>query len=663
MTRKRTAVASPISVSLGPAGSATSPVVVAAMHPHPGGVEFCGPQNRGSAGALTLAASFAEWLQADGAGGFASGTAAGPRTRRYHALLLTATPTGRVVLVNGLDAWVDTPHGTVALSTQHYAPDATHPDGMTRLQVFTPKPWPAWTYALPGGGTVTHEVVVPPDTGQTVLRWRLCGAGPCRLHVRLLLSGRDYHSLHHENPAFRFEAEQRDGCVAWRPYPDLPPVAAWGCGYRHDPVWYRQFLYTAERERGLDCIEDLASPGVLSWDLGVGGAELVLRADDGPPQAWDEAAQTRRCAASAYLTGRGAGLTVMAGYPWFTDWGRDTFIALRGLLLATGQQAEAAAVLDEWAGHVSEGMLPNRFPDGGTPEYNSVDASLWFVVAVHDLLSGGPVAPDVAARLRAACLAILQGYSAGTRYGIGADTDDLLRAGVPGQQLTWMDAKVGDWVVTPRRGKPVEVQALWINALAIGAAWDGRWAALEARARASFLTRFPNGAGGLFDVVDVDGAPGATDARVRPNQVFAVGGLPHAILPPDLARSVVDVVEARLLTPLGLRTLDPADPEYRGRYTGGVLERDGAYHQGTAWPWLLGPFVEAWLRVRGSTPDAKAEARSRFLPPLHAHLHVAGLGHVSEVVDGDAPHAPGGCPFQAWSLGELLRIEAMLDAP
>ena len=606
----------------------------------------------------------AEWLEADGQGGFASGTVGGPRTRRYHALLLVATPAGRMVMVNGLEAWVDLPGGPVALSSQRYTPDVVHPDGVMRLVNFATEPWPAWTFALPDGSAVLYEVAVPVGNGQTMLRWQRSGTGSCRLHVRLLLSGRSYHALHHENPAFRFEAARADGAVTWRPYDGLPCITAWGGAYQPDPVWYRNFLYAAERDRGLDHVEDLASPGILSWDLAAGGAELVLRADTLPPAGLDDK-QTRRQpalhrAANAYLTTRGDGQTVIAGYPWFTDWGRDTFIALRGLLLATGREEAAQGVLLAWAGLVSEGMLPNRFPDGDGPaEYNAVDASLWFIVAVHDLLAVG-VTPDVTARLQAACTTILESYAAGTRYGIGADADGLLRAGAPGQQLTWMDAKVGDWVVTPRAGKPVEVQALWINALAIGATWDRRWAAMEATARTAFLDRFPNPDSGLYDVVDVDGVAGAVDRRVRPNQIFAAGGLPYPVVPPGLARGIVDLVEQRLLTPLGLRTLDPHDPEYRPHYRGGVLERDGAYHQGTAWPWLLGPFVQAWLHVRANTADAKAEARARFLPPLYAHLRTAGLGHVSEVVDGDPPHTPGGCPFQAWSLGETLRIEAMV---
>jgi predicted glycogen debranching enzyme len=342
---------------------------------------------------------------------------------------------------------------------------------------------------------------------------------------------------------------------------------------------------------------------------------------------------------------------------------------MRGLVLARGRLEDAEAILAAWAGVVSEGMLPNRFPDADSPpEYNAVDASLWYIVAVHELpercaAAGRVVPPTVTAMLAAAASAILDGYAAGTRFGIAADADGLLRAGAPGLQLTWMDAKVGDRVVTPRIGKPVEIQALWINALRIASARGrgDRWGSLAAQAQAAFVARFRNPAGGLYDVVDVDHVPGTADARLRPNQIFAVGGLPFRLLDGAAARLVVDRVEAALLTPLGLRSLAPDDPAYVGRYRGDPRARDGAYHQGTVWPWLIGAFVDAWLAVRGRGEAAKAEARQRFLPPLVAHLGTAGLGHVSEIANGDPPHVPGGCPFQAWSLGEFLRLRAMLD--
>jgi len=302
-------------------------------------------------------------------------------------------------------------------------------------------------------------------------------------------------------------------------------------------------------------------------------------------------------------------------------------------------------------------MLPNRFPDHGeAPEFNAVDASLWYVVAVHEYLAAAP--SDAATRelVMPAVTAILEGYAGGTRYAIHMDGDGLIACGVPGVQLTWMDARTGDHVVTPRIGKPVEVQALWINALRCT---GGQWTVVAERAQRAFADRFWNAeADCLFDVVDADYVPGRVDASVRPNQVFAVGGLPFALLDDERARAVVAKLEADLLTPMGLRTLAPSDPAYCGSCIGGVAQRDSAYHQGTVWPWLTGAFVDAWLRVNGDTAANRRAVRKRCLAPLLDHLNVAGLGHVSEIADGDAPHTPRGCPFQAWSLGELIRALA-----
>jgi predicted glycogen debranching enzyme len=369
-------------------------------------------------------------------------------------------------------------------------------------------------------------------------------------------------------------------------------------------------------------------------------------------------------AADSYLVKRGKGKTIVAGYPWFTDWGRDTFISLRGLCLATGRLEDARDILLEWSNVVSEGMLPNLFPDqSDRPEYNSVDASLWYIIAIHDFLAamrgnGGLVSLRQKKSLHKAIDAILTGYSQGTRYGIRMDQDGLLTAGVPGVQLTWMDAKVGDWVVTPRIGKPVEVEALWLNALWIGSQFNDRWKEPLERGLDSFRRRFWNSQdGSLFDVVDSDHQPGKLDASFRPNQIFAVGGLPLQVINGEQAARIVDGVEHRLWTPLGLRSLAPGEPGYTAHYQGGVRERDGVYHQGTVWPWLIGAFVEAWVRVRSGSADAKREARLRFVTPLIEHLNHAGLGHVSEIADADQPYTPRGCPFQAWSLAELLRLD------
>jgi predicted glycogen debranching enzyme len=630
-----------------------------------------------------------EWLEVDGRGGFASGTTAGVRTRRYHALLLVATtpPTGRMVLVNGFDAWVTTPGGTFALSSQNYEPGILHPDGMKRVTSFEPDPWPRWTFELEDGTSIEHETFIPEGSDSVVLSWRLARSVPgATLAVRPLLSGRDYHALHHENSAFRFEAAVSHERVEWRPYGGVPGIVARAnARYTHRPEWYRNFQYEEERARGLDFIEDLAAPGIIAWDLSGGEAVCILSAargdafapteDDAPAAAvvarWrTEEAMRRRApsrlarAARAYIVDRGAGRTIVAGYPWFTDWGRDTFIAMRGLCLATGRLDDARAILMGWGAMASDGMVPNRYPDvGESPQYNSVDASLWFIVAVHEFLQAARsrqwrVARADRARLRSAAHAILDAYTRGTRYGVRCGRDGLLAAGEPGLQLTWMDAKVGDSVITPRIGKPVEVQALWLNALRLAGGSSAQHRGMFRRGVEAFHGRFWNEAAGyLHDVVDVDHIAGAVDASFRPNQIFAIGGLPLQLFDGERARQIVHAVEERLLTPLGLRSLAPDDPAYMPRAEGGVRERDSAYHQGTVWPWLIGPFVEAWVRVRGSTAAAKREARERFLAPLFTHLDAAGLGHISEIADGEPPHTPRGCPFQAWSVGEALRLD------
>jgi predicted glycogen debranching enzyme len=388
----------------------------------------------------------------------------------------------------------------------------------------------------------------------------------------------------------------------------------------------------------------------------------AVRANEGFRRA-DFPSRLHRAADDYIVNGR-HGKTIMAGYPWFTDWGRDTFIALRGLCLATGRLVDARDILLAWANSVSEGMLPNLFPDhGATPEYNSVDASLWYVIAVHELLTacdgnGGIVSAKDQRVFQTAILAILEGYSKGTRFGIRRDSDGLLAAGERGVQLTWMDAKVGEWVVTPRAGKPVEIQALWLNALKIASEFSPGWQAHFERGLKSFQEKFWNEQRGcLFDVVDVNHRAGEADAAFRPNQIFAVGGLPFQLLAGERAERIVSLVEEKLWTPLGLRSLAPGDAGYSPRYEGSVVQRDGAYHQGTVWPWLIGPFAEAWVRVRGETNAAKREARGKFLAPLLAHLDEAGLGHISEIADAEPPLTPRGCPFQAWSVGEALRLD------
>jgi len=638
-----------------------------------------------------------EWLETDGLGGFAMGTADGIRTRRYHAVLLAAThpPEGRMVLVADLEVFIETAAGRFALSSHRYQGGVIHPDGAQHLISFAHRPWPRWVWAFPDGTRIAYELVVehgPEERSdlapaadrvpRVAVRWIRLAGTVTSLHVRPLVAGRDYHATHHENPSFRFVPELAGECVTWRPYPGVPDIHCAANGlYQHSPDWYRAFYYTEEAARGLDALEDLAAPGVFTFDLSSGPAAIVLSTAWIPGDAagtakqifasearrrarfssQDSGASVHAYASGGYIvartgpTGEPAGRTLIAGYPWFADWGRDTFISLRGLCLATGRRDDARAILCQWSRVISRGMLPNRFDEhSAAPEYNSVDAALWFVIAADAYLAGDATAADRELLVRAIA-AIVDGTQAGTRHGIRVDDDGLLACGVPGIQLTWMDAKVGNDCITPRIGKPVEIQALWINALTIA----GRTADAD-RARGAFDRFWDAQRRQLHDVIDADHVRGAVDATCRPNQIFAIGGVPHPVLDGDRARAVVDTVERVLWTPAGLRSLDPADPRYRAHYTGGPAERDRGYHNGAVWPWLAGPFIEAWVRVRGDTAGAKREARTRFLAPLLARTELAGLDHLSEICDGDAPHRPVGCPFQAWSLAEAIRIDQLL---
>ena len=624
--------------------------------------------------------SHSEWLEADGLGGFASGTVDGIRTRRYHALLLAATtpPSGRMVLVNGLDAALTIGGATLPLSRQRYLPGVDVPADPLPQVDFSLDPWPRWRWKI-GDGELVHELFVPRNSPIVVLRWQWCG--PSRdgcLRVTPFLSGRDFHALHRKNSSFNFTPLTARDSQKWTPYAGVPPIIARSNGaYRHDPQWYLNFLYDEEQARGSDFIEDLAAPGHYTFDLAAGPAVLIFSTVelDAKSTAPDlarlfELDETRRRAAfatphlrsaDAYLVQRGAGQTIIAGYPWFGDWGRDTFISLRGLCLATGRLADARDILVAWAGFVSQGMLPNRFPDlGDVPEYNSVDSSLWYIIVVYEYLqlaSEGNDDGSVGETLLAAVDAILTGYSNGTRFGIVADSDGLLACGQPGVQLTWMDAKVGDWVVTPRIGKPVEIQALWLNALALAARRNPQWHFLFVRGLTSFHDRFWNEAKScLYDVIDVDHRAGTVDDRVRPNQLFAVGGLPLTLVQGDRARRLLQTVQDQLWTPMGPRSLAPGEPDYAATYQGDLRTRDSEYHQGTVWPWLAGAFVEGWVRLHGNTPEVKEQARTLFLGTL-SRLDQLGLRHLPEIADATEPFAARGCPFQAWSLAEMLRLE------
>jgi predicted glycogen debranching enzyme len=620
-----------------------------------------------------------EWLETNGLGSFAMGTIAGPATRRYHALLCAATrpPSGRMVLVNRCEEELRADGVGYALSANHY-PGTVWPDGHVRLVEFRLDPWPTWIYRC-GGLQVERTLFMPHRRQSTVMSWRLLGAGRARLYVKPLISGRDYHALHHENPALRREAQIGEGLVEIHPYDGVPPLFVHHNGVFHArPDWYRNFRYPVEEERGLDFEEDLFQPGEVAFDLTEGTAAVVVFTLEGrivpEVDAWRESERDRRArlvegaaddfdarlrtAADQFVVARAQHQTIIAGYPWFTDWGRDTFISLPGLALATGRHAIARELLFAFAPHVRDGLVPNRFPDAGEePEYNTVDAPLWYALAAcrYVKASGDRGA---FAELKPALHQIIDRYLDGTRHNIGIDDDGLIHAGEPGLQLTWMDAKVGDWVVTPRIGKPVEIQALWIAALESIAelaqgddpTWARELAERAAWARSSFASLFWDDAlGWMYDCVDGR----SRDGTLRPNQLYALG-LAAPLVDAEKAERALAAVERELLTPFGLRTRARGDG-YLGRYGGDQRERDGAYHQGTVWPFLIGAYADACLRVRGALPP-------NLLDGLRKHLYGDGVGTIAEIFDGDSPHRPAGCPAQAWSVAETLRVHVMMSA-
>ena len=633
-----------------------------------------------------------EWLETNGIGGFSSATIIGLNTRRYHGLLTAATkpPVGRLVLLSKLEETLIIDGRRYELSTNQY-PGAVHPQGFKYQTGFSLDPFPVFTYEVEGV-TLEKSVFMVQGENTTIIQYQLSPAEKTqadsvryKLEIRPLIAFRDYHSTTHENAALNQQVDIENGLATVKPYSDLPPLHLAHDAAQVDPTgfWYRNFQYAIEQERGLDFAEDLFSPCAFTFDLNTDARVSLIASTErrdvrmvdayrntelerrellsGPP-ARPEANQLVKALAAAadqFIVARARCKTVIAGYHWFADWGRDTMIALPGLTLVTGHPEIAKSILAEFAAHVDQGMLPNRFPDAGeVPEYNTVDATLWFFEAVRSLLQYTNDYEFVRADLYEVMSNIIDWHVKGTRYQIHVDDDGLLYSGEPGVQLTWMDAKVGDWVVTPRYGKPVEIQALWYNALRVmedlaekfkdGEARN-RYADMAERACESFNRLFWNqDAGCLYDVVSNDGC----DSSLRPNQVFAIS-LTHSMVSAERARQILRVVERELLTPRGLRTLSPSDPRFAGRYEGDPRSRDSAYHQGTVWPWLMGPYITACVKTFGDEIGRKAAAE--WLGNFNKHLEEACLGQVSEIFDADAPHEPRGCVAQAWSVAEILR--------
>ncbi|MBI3652879.1 MAG: glycogen debranching enzyme N-terminal domain-containing protein [Acidobacteria bacterium] len=639
-------------------------------------------------------ASEREWLETNALGGFASSTITGLNTRRYHGLLVAATrpPVGRLMLLAKLEETLVIDGQRYDLSVNQY-PNTVHPQGYQYLKAFRLAPFPTFIYEV-GEARIIKTVFMLDGENTTVIQyeWQTVDAATVRqlpprtvqLEVHPLIAFRDYHSTTHENPSLNAHVEMQPQLASLTPYQGLPTLHL-----AHDAdfaeasgFWYRHFEYALERQRGLDFIEDLFNPLVLKFDLTKRPSANVMASIEAPdinrvdefkdgeikrrknivaaPPVANQLVTLLTQAANQFIVARGNHKTVLAGYHWFSDWGRDTMIALPGLLYAMPSLEAAKSILLEFAQHADQGMLPNRFPEADDePEYNTIDATLWFFEAIRALTQRSGDYQFVKTKLYAVLLDIIKWHVQGTRYGIKVDADGMLTGGVDGVQLTWMDAKVGDFVVTPRHGKAVEIQALWYNALCVMQDFARRFKdstteplcrELAALAKANFGKAFWNAESDcLFDVINGD----AKDAAIRPNQIFAVS-LPHSMLSGEEARRVVAVVERELLTPFGLRSLAPSDIAYRPVYAGDAYSRDTAYHQGTVWAWLLGPFITAYVKVNNGAQKSR-EVGEKLLTGFCEHLHEAGLGQVSEIFDGDAPHRPRGCIAQAWSVAELLR--------
>ena len=629
-----------------------------------------------------------EWLETNGIGGFASGTISGANARRYHAALTAATkpPLGRITMLSKFEETLLIDGKPYELSANQY-PNSIYPQGFKYLKSFRLDPFPVWIYEVEDI-EIEKKIFMVYGENTTVCQWKVKSRVESResrvgLELKPLLSFCDYHALQHETAAINPEFQIAKDLVSIQPFAEMPELffAHNAENLETTALWYRNFEYAIEKERGFDFREDLFQPFALKFDLSAPAIAIVSTEKQNAADARNfEKAEIRRredliktagakddfakqlvLAADQFIVSRGAGKTVIAGYPWFSDWGRDTMIALTGLTITTNRTEIARQILLEFAQHLSEGMLPNRFPDAGDEaEYNTVDATLWYFEAIRAYVEKTEDYDFVRAHLYKKLAETVAWHLRGTRYNIHVDTDGLLYAGTDGVQLTWMDAKIGDWVVTPRIGKPVEIQALWYNALKIMADFAERFGDEEDRSRyesmaemakQSFNAVFWNDAEDcLFDVV----INGMRDPSVRPNQIFAVS-LPHSMLSIGQAQKIVEKVEAELLTPFGLRSLSPKDKDYCPVYIGSPFERDSAYHQGTVWGWLIGGFVDAYRRVypNGHQTEKRVE---EILSGFKQHLSEAGLGQISEIFDADVPHAPRGCMAQAWSVAEVLRV-------
>jgi predicted glycogen debranching enzyme len=661
------------------------------------GIQF----GREICGNLSLAET-REWLVTNGIGGYASGTVAGLLTRRYHGLLVAALnpPLGRTLLLAKLDDAAVYDQQSYVLHTNRWADGILGPHGYRHIEQFTLEGTiPTWQFAC-ADALLEKRIWMQQGANTTYVHYTLCRATqPLKLTLKALVNYRDYHGSTQSN-GWGMGVDPIEQGISVVAYPGAAPIYLLSdrasAATAHN--WYYNFELAVEQYRGLSDREDHLHAATFEVTLHPGDSVTFVASTEKQPNLDGEAALRLRrpqeqklinfwranhsgnnnngntpawvnhlvLAADQFIVDRPlenepGGKTIIAGYHWFGDWGRDTMISLPGLTIATGRPEIARSILRTFANYVDQGMLPNRFPDAGeVPEYNTVDATLWYFEAIRSYYKATED-DDLLQELFPVLVDIIDWHCRGTRYNIRLDaTDGLLYAGEPGVQLTWMDAKVGDWVVTPRIGKPIEVNALWYNALRTIASFARRigkphqeYEAIADRTLAKFSRFWNSDLGYCYDVLD---SPDGNDASLRPNQIFAVSlfGSPTNSYTPLLTtaqqRGIVDACGRWLLTSHGLRSLAPNYPQYQGQYSGNPFQRDSVYHQGTAWGWLLGPFVLAHLSVYRNPAQAR-----QFLEPIAHHLMTHGLGTCSEIFDGDAPMAPRGCIAQAWTVAEILR--------
>ena len=634
-----------------------------------------------------------EWLETNGLGGWSGSTIIGCNTRRYHGLLVAATvpPAERMSLISKLDETIIIGGEKYELGTNNYG-TVVHPSGFQYLTHFTKEFFPEFIYEV---GRIKLKKTIGMIHGENtvVILYEVEEADESFiLELLPLLSVRGYHSLVHANDAISRNATFENDVFKTKAYEGTPDIfiKVPGGNYQHDPKWFYNFNYSVEQYRGLDFTEDLFTTGKFSVELKKGSLLGIIVSTENPQmkdahelllteslrrhfllrgQPADEITKQLVLAADQFIVRRNVpqtsstggdieGATVIAGYHWFTDWGRDAMISLPGLCLSTGRYGDAKKILSAFAKSVSNGMLPNRFQDNGdAPEYNNVDGTLWYFIAVYKYLQATNDKDFVLQEILPILKDIIDWHFKGTRYNIHVDEDGLLYAGEAGQQLTWMDARIGNWVVTPRMGRPVEIQALWYNVLKIFAELlkfnnqkqDAYLVNVSAeKAKQSFTEKFWYAEGNyLFDVLDENGN---ANKELRPNQLFAIS-LPFALVEGEKAKAILRIVEEELYTPVGLKSLPESDVHYVPVYGGDAYHRDSSYHEGTVWSWLLGPYVDAIMKVYSSRERAK-EVIEKFA----YHLNEGCIGSVSEIFDADKPHHPRGCVAQAWGVAEILRV-------